>query len=903
MKKRDGSLAPVSFDAIQMRIREMLNMEPVIDTISPAEVCKSIMPHLYNEICTEEIDQMIVEHLRSRTLDNPDYEILARRLHVNNNHKRYKKTFSQAMLAHLKYPDIFSFQLLDPAFTQFVREHNDALEEMIVYERDYDLNLRSHLILENNYLLRAGRQGELLELPQQMYMRVAVALWCSYFPFVALDSMGIPFLVWDQLRNFYTPTRAEAEGIDSVMGAIRKEEVDKGERAGHAARLDRLEKVISQIPRLQAAVDRERMEHIEETYDMMSRGYFIHATPILMSAGYREPSLLSCFILRSGDSVDSMYRKVHECALIQKSIGGIGMDLSNIRPAGSVIRSTGSDAAGLLPYMRVLQTTAKHIQQGGKRRANHNYNLSICHKEATVFLEVRSPMAPQEAQLPDAHVTLWLDKYFFECVDEDQDWHFFDPLVHPEIFSTWGDERKALIQQLVAKGQYEAKAPARQLWAKILKSEWEGQEPFLVDTDNVEALNVQSCTDQVRALNLCVEMTLVHDENHTAVCCLGSLKLSSFYDQNTGTLDLSKYVKANCRLVQNLNRVLDINHYPSVESRRSAMKDRPLGIGVQDLAGLFMKLDLPYASTEAKRLAQYLAAVQYVFGKEMSMKLAKQSVSCFRFPNMPAFRGRLKPLEWRKVHPKSHEWLVGDVYENPPAYLKNPVDIDRLLAVFSSQTHGIPAHGLRNSTLEASMPTVSTAQILASVESFEPVYAHVYVQHLIDREHLIVNPHLVEWLRKHDFLHSQILHDIKRNNGSIRKIRLRDSAGRPADEKMQQHFQDLFTCWTDPDFDHFAYIDLQAARAMFIDQSLSMNHVVSHGSMQTLNDIYRYASFKGLPTLSYYTRKIRNDQALDHLPASTRSELPTALRATEADNDESVEPPSERQVCGDYCGA
>lgn len=903
VRKRDGTLSRVSFDAIQQRVEEMQYCGQPLLSISPAEVCKSIMPQLYNEIPTEHIDQMMIEYLMNRTLDNPEYEELARRLHVNSTHKRYRKTFHDAMLSYKRYPEMFTSDFLHPSFEQFVIDYSDELEALIDYSRDYDLNLRAHLVLGRSYLMRAGRDGELFEVPQQLFMRVAVALWCDYLPFVYVDQFGRARYA----KEVATPARSLAEHdpklaeeIFQLIGEQRSHQDPPAENKDvqdnffstlcPEAAPRGAKELLEHVPGLKNLVHRVRMKNIQETYEMMSRGLFIHATPILMSAGMARPSLLSCFIGRVEDSVDGMYSKVHECALIQKSIGGIGLDLSNIRPASSHIRSTGERAAGLIPYVRVLQGTAAHVQQGGKRRANHNYNVNIYQEEVLDMLDIRSPMAPQEVQLPDAHYSLWVDKHFFECVDKDQTWYFFDPSRHPRVFSTWGEQRRRLVQDLVAKNEYSKKMGARELWQRILKAEWETQEPFLISSDNVESLNVQTTKEPVRALNLCVEMTLVHDEKNTAVCCLGSLKLSSFVDQTTGKLDTNLFMRANQRLVKNLNRVLDINHYPTVAAMRSAMKDRPLGIGVQDLAGLFMKLGIPYLSDDAKVLGQYLAALQYISGKSASMALSTSHAPCARFQEMPAASGKLKPLEWCRVHSESAEWLLPQAKKL--ACLDNYVEVEPVLQMLRDPNSGIPHQGLRNSTLEASMPTVSTAQILGSVESFEPVYANVYMQRLIDREHVIINPHLVSWLKKHDLLHGNILHQIKQGNGSVRQVKLVDANGEEPSKQLQLEFQRLFTCWTDLDFDHLGYIDLQAARAMFIDQSLSMNHVVTNGDLQTLNDIYRWAEYKGLPTLSYYTRKVRNDQALDHLGPSKASADLVAPAAS----------PSS-QGCGEYCAA
>lgn len=558
-----------------------------------------------------------------------------------------------------------------------------------------------------------------------------------------------------------------------------------------------------------------------ETYDLMSQKLFTHATPTLFNAGTPRQQLSSCFLLAmNDDSIAGIYKTLSDCALISKHAGGIGIHCHNIRAKGSIIRGTNGTSNGLVPMLRVFNNTARYVDQGGgKRNGSFAMYLEPWHADVEDFLKLKLGTGSEEDRARDLFYALWISDLFMKRVDDDAQWSLFCPAEAPGLADVWGEEFEALYTRYEAEGRSRKTISARKLWFQILEAQMETGTPYLVYKDAANAKSNQQNLGTIKSSNLCSEIIEYSDANETAVCNLASLGLPSFVDQATRTFDFVKLREVVSVAVRNLNRVIDINYYPTPETHRSNMRHRPIGLGVQGLADVFAMMRLPWDSAEAADLNQRIFEHIYFAAVEMSCQLAMEHGAYETFKGSPASEGRLQFDMWNQT---------------PLTQTDGTLQWDIL------KDH-IKRQGLRNSLLLAPMPTASTSQILGYNECFEPFTSNLYSRRTLAGEYIVVNKYLLKDLVERGLWNEDLKQMIIARNGSVQGI-----AEIPAD------LQELYrTAW---ELKQRTLIDLAAARGAFICQSQSLNLFVADPTIAKLTSMHFHAWRKGLKTGCYYLR-------------------------------------------------
>jgi ribonucleoside-diphosphate reductase alpha chain len=573
--------------------------------------------------------------------------------------------------------------------------------------------------------------------------------------------------------------------------------------------------------RVSLALWADNLPRAFETYDLMSQKYFTHATPTLFNAGTPRQQLSSCFLLAmADDSIAGIYKTLSDCALISKHAGGIGIHCHNIRAKGSIIRGTNGTSNGLVPMLRVFNNTARYVDQGGgKRNGSFAMYLEPWHADVEDFLKLKLGTGSEEDRARDLFYALWIPDLFMKRVDNDAEWSLFCPSEAPGL----ADVHSAAFEELYTKYEREGRArktiSARKLWFQILEAQMETGTPYLVYKDAANAKSNQQNLGTIKSSNLCSEIIEYSDANESAVCNLASIGLPSFVKD--GQFDFVKLREVVRVATRNLNRVIDINYYPTPETRRSNMRHRPIGLGVQGLADVFAMLRLPWDSDAAADLNQRIFENIYFAAVEESCVLAMQDGAYETFKGSPASEGKLQFDLWAtesgSVKPKDTS-LNWDILKEH-----------------------IKKQGLRNSLLLAPMPTASTSQILGYNECFEPFTSNLYSRRTLAGEYIVINKYLLKDLVDRGLWSEDLKQMIIARNGSVQGI-----AEIPAD------LQELYrTGW---ELKQRTLIDLAAARGAFICQSQSLNLFVADATLAKLTSMHFHAWRKGLKTGCYYLR-------------------------------------------------
>ena len=560
---------------------------------------------------------------------------------------------------------------------------------------------------------------------------------------------------------------------------------------------------------------------VRTTYDLMSQKYFTHATPTLFNAGTLKPQLSSCYLIAmESDSIDGIFNTLKECANISKHAGGIGVHVHNIRASGSHIRGTNGVSNGLVPMLRVFNNTARYIDQGGKRNGTIAVYLEPWHADITHFLEMKMNHGDEDAKGRDLFYALWVPDLFMRRVKADAEWSLFCPDECPGLSDVYGDEFDQLYVRYEAEGRQRSRVKARDLWFRILDSQMETGTPYLCYKDAVNKKTNQKNLGIIRSSNLCSEIMEYSDDKETAVCNLASIALNRFIAGNQGSpvFDFEKLHEVTRIVTENLNRVIDVNYYPTPKTRVSNMAHRPIGIGIQGLADTFMLLDLAFSSDEARTLNRRIFETMYHAALTASCDLAEQCGEPYSsFLGSPASRGILQYDMWG-VEPEAgrYDWT----------------------ALKARIVH----HGLRNSLLLAPMPTASTSQILGNTECFEPISSNIYTRRTMAGEFILVNRHLIADLQAAGMWNEGVKNNIVANKGSVQHI-----------GGLSEHLKRKYcTVWEIP-MKHV--IDMAADRGAFICQSQSMNLWMEDPNYAALTSMHFYAWTKGLKTGMYYLRR------------------------------------------------
>jgi ribonucleoside-diphosphate reductase alpha chain len=559
------------------------------------------------------------------------------------------------------------------------------------------------------------------------------------------------------------------------------------------------------------------MKSVIETYDLMSKKYFTHATPTLFNAGTPKPQMSSCFLLAmQDDSIDGIYDTLKQTAKISQSAGGIGLSIHNVRATGSYIRGTNGTSNGIVPMLRVFNDTARYVDQGGgKRKGSFAIYIETWHADIFDFLDLKKNTGKEEMRARDLFFAMWTSDLFMKRVQEDGVWTLMCPNECPGLYDVYGEEFEALYTSYEAAGKGRKTIKAHELWEKILESQIETGTPYMLYKDAANRKSNQKNLGTIRSSNLCTEIMEFTSKDEIAVCNLASLSLPMFVENGKFNHDLLYTVTK--RVTRNLNKVIDRNYYPVIEGENSNKRHRPIGLGVQGLADAFIMLRLPFTSDEAKKLNQEIFETLYFAAVTASMEMAVEEGPYSSFEGSPISQGEFQHNMWgMKDEELSGRWD------------------------WASLRKEVMKNGVRNSLLVAPMPTASTSQILGNNEAFEPYTSNIYTRRVLSGEFIIVNKHLLEDLVKLGLWTEDLKQELMRENGSVQNL------------NIPQDLKELYkTVW---EMSMKDIIDMSRHRGYFVDQSQSLNLFMQNANYSKLTSMHFYAWQSGLKTGMYYLR-------------------------------------------------
>ncbi|WP_378185801.1 ribonucleoside-diphosphate reductase subunit alpha [Aquimarina sp. W85] len=571
-----------------------------------------------------------------------------------------------------------------------------------------------------------------------------------------------------------------------------------------------------------------------ETYELMSKKYFTHATPTLFNAGTPKPQMSSCFLLTmQDDSIDGIYDTLKQTAKISQSAGGIGLSIHNVRATGSYIAGTNGTSNGVVPMLRVFNDTARYVDQGGgKRKGSFAIYVEPWHADIFDFLDLKKNHGKEEMRARDLFYAMWIPDLFMKRVQEDAEWTLMCPNECPGLFDVHSDEFEEKYLNFEAAGKGRRTIKARELWEKILESQIETGTPYMLYKDAANRKSNQQNLGTIRSSNLCTEILEYTSPDEVAVCNLASIALPMFV--KNGAFDHKELFKITKRVTKNLNRVIDRNYYPVKEAENSNVRHRPIGLGVQGLADTFIQLRLPFTSDEAKKLNQEIFETLYFAAVTASMEEAKIDGPYQSYEGSPISKGEFQHNLWNiKDEELSGRWDWNDLRKK------------------------VLENGVRNSLLVAPMPTASTSQILGNNEAFEPYTSNIYTRRVLSGEFIVVNKHLLEDLVKLNLWSDEVKDAIMRANGSIQNIDI-----------IPQDLKELYkTVW---ELSMKDIIDMSRHRGYFIDQSQSLNLFMEGATMSKLTSMHFYAWKSGLKTGMYY---LRTKSAVDAIKFTLKKEV------------------------------
>lgn len=750
--KRNGKKEPVMLDKILDRINQQtygLDQKWIV----PFDVAQKVIEGITPDIKTQVLDQLAMETAASLTTKHPDYSTLAARLAITNLHKETKKSFSETVRDLHKYVDPKTKQhspIISKEFYDIVKKYADDLDSAIVHSRDHNFDYFGFKTLEKSYLLKID--GKVAERPQYMYMRTALQI-CG----------------------------------DDINSAI-------------------------------------------ETYNLLSEGFYTHATPTLFNSGTTRPQLSSCFLLDTeSDSIEGIFNTLKESAQISKNAGGIGISFNKVRAKGTYIAGTNGTSNGIIPFLKIFNETARAVDQGGgKRKGSIAIYIEPWHADIFDFLDLRKNQGKEELRARDLFLALWTNDLFMERVDLDEDWSLMCPHENPGLTETYGDEFRNLYLQYESEGRFKKVVKAREVWNKVLESQIETGTPYILYKDSINEKSNQSNIGVIKSSNLCAEIVEAtgvtksqkeilqnkelleklglgafygkEEVNETAVCNLASIALPKYINKNK-TYNFNKLYDVAYKAIVNLNKVIDVNYYPSEVARFSNLLHRPVGLGVQGLADVFFTLGIAYDSSEAKQLNRDIFETIYYASIKASCDLAKIDGPYATFKGSPISEGKFQFDLWGVSPSKRWDWdkLRADVIEN----------------------------GVRNSLTGCIMPTASTASILGNEASCEAQTSNMYTRGVLSGTFIIVNKYLVKELVKLGIWSDAIRMKIISENGSVQNIP-------EVPTNLKEIFKTVF------EIKQKDVIDMSADRGAFIDQTQSMNIFMDSPNFAKLTSMHFY---------------------------------------------------------------
>lgn len=572
------------------------------------------------------------------------------------------------------------------------------------------------------------------------------------------------------------------------------------------------------LMRVAVGIHLDDLEAVKETYELMSKKYFTHATPTLFNSGTPKPQMSSCFLLAmQDDSIDGIYDTLKQTAKISQSAGGIGLSIHNVRATGSYIGGTNGTSNGIVPMLRVYNDTARYVDQGGgKRKGSFAMYIEPWHADIFDFLDLKKNHGKEEMRARDLFYAMWIPDLFMERVQNNEEWTLMCPNECPNLFNVHSEEFEKLYLQYESEGKGRKTIKARELWEKILESQIETGTPYMLYKDAANRKSNQQNLGTIRSSNLCTEILEYTSPDEVAVCNLASIALPMFIKD--GQFDHKELFRITKRVTRNLNRVIDRNYYPVKEAENSNMRHRPIGLGVQGLADTFIKLRLPFTSDEAKKLNQEIFETLYFAAVTASKEMAIEEGAYSTFKGSPISKGDFQHNLWGiKDEELSGRWDWAKLRKE------------------------VMEHGVRNSLLVAPMPTASTSQILGNNEAFEPYTSNIYTRRVLSGEFIVVNKHLLEDLVALGLWDEELKQAIMRANGSIQHIDI-----------IPEDLKELYkTVW---ELSMKDIIDMSRHRGYFIDQSQSLNLFMENANFAKLTSMHFYAWKSGLKTGMYYLR-------------------------------------------------
>ncbi len=744
--KRSGKSQSFSTTKVERFLDDLAKKQPVLGQIKSNLICSKLT--MGKKMSTVALAEHAAELCAALTVQNWQYGALGGRVLVSMLHRQTPSTFTECMM--------LLQDTLSESFIACCRQHSSVFNEMVVDERDYQYNIMGIRTLQRSYLLK--KQGIIIERPQYMLLRVAVALHG--------DNLGM----------------------------------------------------------------------VRQTYEATSRLQYTHATPTLFHAGLAKQQLASCFLMTMvDDSIEGIFETLKRCALISKGAGGIGLSVSNIRGTGSRILGTNGVSNGLAPMLRVFNDTARYVDQGGgKRKGSFAIFLEPHHPDILNFLELKKNHGVDSEKARDLFYGMWLSDLFMQRVKDNKPWSVICPTQCPALQDAVGDQYTRLYTQCEKSGQViKTFESAREIWFAILDSQIETGTPYMMYKDHCNRKSNQQNLGTIRGSNLCCEIVEYTSPEETAVCTLASVSLPACV--HNGAFDFEQLERVTRIVTVNLNRTIDVNWYPIEQARTSNLKHRPIGIGVQGLADVFQQLDLPYDSDAARTLNKQIFETIYYAALSESVSLAQQFGSYSSFPGSPFSQGRTQIELWGQTQTdERYPWSV--------------------------LRQNLMQHGARNSLLTAPMPTASTAQIMGNTESFEPRTSNLYTRRVLAGEYIVINKYLQEKLTKLGLWSEKMERQLIEHRGSVQHI-----PGIPT------HVKKVFrTVW---EISQRSIIDMAADRAIYIDQSQSLNLHIEDPSPAVLTSVHFYTWTKGLKTGQYYLRTQPKTKAIQFTVATKRQKI------------------------------
>ena len=586
------------------------------------------------------------------------------------------------------------------------------------------------------------------------------------------------------------------------------------------------DKVIERIQhlfmRVSIGIHKDDLKSAIQSYELMSNKYFTHATPTLYNSGTPRPGLASCFLLGMEDSVKGIYKTVSDCAEISACAGGIGVSLSKIRSKNSYIRGTNGQSNGIVPLCRVLNETARHINQSGKRPGSIAVYIETHNVEILEFLELRKNTGAEHERARDLFLALWVSNLFMKRVESNAEWSLFDSNECIGLDDLYDEEFEKAYLNFETMGKAKKTIPARKIWNYILTSQIETGTPYILFKDNINVKSNMSNVGTIKNSNLCAEITIYSDEKEYAVCTLASLSLPQFINDINNTFDFDKLIEVVSVVIRNLNKIIDVTYYPVPETELSNKKHRPLGLGIQGLACVYAKLKISFDSNEAKELNKLISETIYYAAMCTSHLLAKETKPYDTFAGSPLSKGLFQFDLWNVQPTDRYDWNT----------LRNNIIKD----------------GVANSLLIALMPTASTSQILGNNECFEPFTSNMYTRRTIAGDFIVINKYLVKDLMKLNLWNLEMKNMIIANNGSIQNIDI-----------IPIEIKNLYkTVW---EIKQKVIIDQAIDRGPFVCQTQSMNLFFEEPTQEKLTSALFYGWKNGLKTGCYYIRTKPKAQA------------------------------------------